>query len=55
MKDKNGDELARCEQCHRTMIALKGEYIAPEYWVCSECMGETRIFTLAEHERSERE
>lgn len=45
---------ARCEECHETMLALKGEFIAPEHFVCAECMGETKIFTQAEHNRSER-
>jgi hypothetical protein len=56
MKDKHGDEIARCEECHRTQKTFgNGEWLGPEHWVCSECMGETRVFTMADVEREERQ
>ena len=48
-------EYARCEECHRTMITLKGEFIAEDHFVCCECMGECKPYTLKDFERSERE
>lgn len=48
----------RCENCHQIVWEEAAEWdakqITPAGWICSECAGIPRIFTLAELEREER-
>ncbi len=44
---------ARCEDCHKTVLAIKGHFVAGEFFVCDECAGVPRVFTMDDVKREE--